>query len=67
MSDHCDSVPTVVEETVVAPVDAPAEEVAPTPVVEVEEVAPTPVVEVEEVAPVEAAPAVEVEEVAPSS
>jgi hypothetical protein len=51
MSDHCDSVPTVVEETVVAPVDAPAEEAAPTPVVEVEEVAPTPVVEVEEVAP----------------
>ncbi len=56
MSDHCDSVPTVVEETVVVPVDAPAEEVAPTPAVEVEEVAP-----------VEAAPAVEVEEVAPSS
>ncbi len=67
MSDHCDSVPTVVEETVVAPVDAPAEEAAPTPVVEVEEVAPVeaaPAVEVEEVAP---APAVEVEEVAPSS
>jgi hypothetical protein len=57
MSDHCDSVPTVVEETVVAP----AEEVAPVPAVEVEEVAPTPVVEVEEVA----APVVE--EVAPSS
>ena len=59
MSDHCDSVPTIVEETVVAP--AEAEEAAPAPAVE--EV--TPVVEVEEVAPVEAAPVVE--EAAPSS
>jgi hypothetical protein len=54
MSDHCDSVPTVVEETVVAP--AEAEQAAPTPVVEVEEAAP---------ALEEAAPALE--EVAPSS
>jgi hypothetical protein len=60
MSDHCDSVPTIVEETVVAP--AEVEEAAPAPAVE--EV--TPVVEVEEAAPaVEAAPVVE--EVAPSS
>ena len=59
MSDHCDSVPTIVEETVVAP--AEVEEAAPAPAVE--EV--TPVVEVEEVAPVEAAPVVE--EAAPSS
>jgi len=51
MSDHCDSVPTVVEETVVVSAPAPAEEVAPTPVVEVEEAAPAPAVEVEEVAP----------------
>ena len=57
MSDHCDSVPTVVEETVVAPVEEAA------PAVEVVEVAPA--VEVEEVAPVEAAPVVE--EAAPSS
>ena len=65
MSDHCDSVPTVVEETVVVPDPAPAvevEEVAPAAPV-VEEVAPVAPV-VEEVAP---APAVEVEEVAPSS
>ena len=62
MSDHCDSVPTVVEETVVAPADAPAEEAAP--VVEVVEVTPA----VEEAAPApaveEAAPAPAVEEAA---
>ena len=61
MSDHCDSVPTVVEETVVAP--AEAEQAAPTPVVEVEDAAPA----LEEAAPAleEAAPALE--EAAPSS
>jgi hypothetical protein len=47
MSDHCDSVPTVVEETVVAPAEAEAEQAAPTPVVEVEEAAPA----LEEAAP----------------
>ena len=51
MSDHCDSVPTVVEETVVAPAEA-----APA----VEEVAPVEAVPVVEEAPV-------VEEVVPSS
>ena len=48
MSDHCDSVPSVVEES------APAEEVveaAPAPAEEVVEVAPAPAEEVVEVAP----------------